>query len=393
MNIKSPKTIACVFFAAIVLISLGSIMFFNRIKPTSIILNDYSASRLGDQLVGYSKAKWLSYKYGIPFQLIPFKGCEHLNVSKEQHYTSISNFFNRIFYKFYGRPVRINSEEELITALATSKKPTRFLVHMSTRLCEHSNNNIGLDPYDNAWIASALYECMRQNPIFSQELKKMLQPITPIDHMRLPKDRITVAVHVRKGGGFDPQLLSQQYFSNPLQATHYEQFYITPNIAQNITSYAYDLKTLLLSSDKQWPDKFPPEQYYVNEIQNISNFFDNAPLYVYIFTDDKDPVGLMKRIEKNTDKQNIVFDCRKGKNSHDTNVIYDMYAMADFDCLIRSGSHFAYISQLVGNHTIVVYPLHLKWIESEILLVDRVGVIIQTKKPSQKNFGHQEKKG
>lgn len=393
MNFACFKSIAVISFVFITA-TLSTLILFNQNKQSTIILNDYSGSRLGDQLIGYSKAKWLSYKYAIPFKLIPFHGSEELNVSHEEKYTNLSNLFNRIFYKFFGQRIRINSEEELVAALATLKKPTLFLVHMGTRLCEHINNNAGTDAHDNAWRPSVIYELMRQNPPFSQELKKMLQPLTPINHMNVPKDRMTIAVHLRKGGGFDPSLASKQYFDKQFQVTQYEQIYSSPKdnnflpyLSKNIPSCFYDPKNTSQAADKQYLDKFPPEQYYVNQIQNISNLFGDIPLYVYIFTDDQNPIALMKRIEKNVNKPNILFDCRTEKNRHNTNVIYDMHAMADFDCLIRSGSHFAYISQLVGNHKIAVYPLHLTWINSEILWVDRVGVIIRTEAPPQKKFG------
>ncbi len=40
-----------------------------------------TGSRFGDQICGYSKTKWLSYKYKLPFLFIPFKYSQELTVS------------------------------------------------------------------------------------------------------------------------------------------------------------------------------------------------------------------------------------------------------------------------------------------------------------------------
>jgi hypothetical protein len=397
MKNKRYKTIAFLSFISIIITALVTIVVFNRNEPSVIIVNKCEGGRLGDQLISYSKAKWLSYKYNIPFRLIPFDGYKQLHLSQEPVYNTVFDFFNRAFYVLFGNTIKVNTEEQLVAARATINRPTRFVVHLGTRFYEHINSNTGSDAYDHAWLPSVLYELMVESPHFAKDLRKMLQPITPIDHIHVPKDRITVAVHIRKGGGFDPHLMSEQYFSKQFQVTKYEQLYydpehgdLSPYVSNNIPSFCYDIKNRLLSADKQWPDKFPPEQYYVTQLQNLSHFLGNPPLYVYIFTDDQDPVSLTKRIEKNTNKPNIIFDCRTEKNSHNTNILYDVYTMADFDCLIRSGSHFAYISQLVGNHTIIVYPLHIQWVDPKILWVNRVGVIIRTKEPPKERFGNYE---
>lgn len=383
---RYPKSVVLVLIVLTVASALGTVLFFNRNEPSTIIVNKCEGGRLGDQILSYSKAKWLSYKYSIPFRLIPFTGYEQLHVSNEPCYTTVTNFFNQAFYLFFGRTIKVTTEKEIVESLTTFKGPTRFVVHLSTRFCEHIKSNTGTDKQDHAWLPSTLYEFMRKHPDFGQALKDKLQPITPIPLMHLPSDKITVAVHIRKGGGFDPQILSEQYFDKEFQITTYEQ-QTENNSEKNICTCSYDAKSKSPYADSVWPDKFPPEQYYVTQLQNLSKYLHDIPLYVYIFTDDKDPVALTQRIEKNTNKPNITFACRTEKNSHGTNVLYDVYAMANFDCLIRSGSHFAYISQMIGNHKIILYPLHMRWVTSNILWVDRVGVIIRNQKQQAKKFG------
>lgn len=391
MEKNNLKKVSIVFVAFIIVFS--SIILFIHNKPYVIILNNYAAGRLGDQIIGYSKAKWLSYKYNIPFRLIPFANNECLNLSNEQHYTSISYFLNRVFYKIFGRIVWVDSEKDLVDGLAQLKGPTRFIAHINTRFYEHIDCNAGLDKYDYAWVSSGIYEIMVKYSDFAQKLKEMIQPLKKSYKITLSKNIMTVAVHIRKGGGFDLKLIAKQYYKKEPELVKYEQFYIKDNdknslqyISKNIPSFSYDLANRD-SADTRFLDKFPPEQYYVKQIRNLSDFLGNIPMYIYIFTDDQNPLQLMDRIKKAVDKPNIIFDCRKGKNSHDTNVLYDLYAMANFDCLIRSGSSFAYISQLIGDHKIIIYPLHVKWIDSKILFVDRVGVIVRNQELSSKKFG------
>ncbi len=375
--------------------ALGSVALFNCKKPHVIIVNNPGAGRLGDQLLGYSKAKYLSLKYNIPFLLIPFEYSDQLTLSQEKHYTRWSFFLQRVFYKLFARVVWVHTEEDMVEALKTLNGPTRFIAHLNTRFFEHINANVGLDRYMNSWAASFLYELTIKYPDFGAELKKMLQPLQPPPLMNLPKDRLSVAVHIRKGGGYfmDPDVTSQQYYSNEVHAVNYEQFCIDSDnqnfiseASKNIPAFDYDL-TNRDSVDKIHLDKFPPEQYYVEQIKNLSDFLNDVPLYVYIFTDDPEPVQLTKRVDDAVNKENIVFACRTSKNTHDTNVIDDWFALTYFDCLIRSGSFFPHAAQLIGHHKVIIYPLHLKWLNNQKLVADRVGITIRDKELFKRKYG------
>ena len=189
-------------------------------------------------------------------------------------------------------------------------------------------------------------EYMLQDQYFVVEAKNMLQPVVSLPQITLPQDKVTVAVHIRKGGGFDEPLNSIQYYQSG------GKFY----------------------ADERWPSKFPPEQYYVDQIKRISDLFGDALLFVRIFTDDRNPSRLLSRIKKAVNKNNITFSCRSHDNVHNAHVVEDFYNMARFDCLIRSGSHFAVAAQLLGNHQVIIYPKHLKWVGRK-LIVDEVTIV------------------
>ena len=55
-------------------------------------------------------------------------------------------------------------------------------------------------------------EYMLQDQSFAVELKNMLQPVVSLPKITLPQNKVTVAVHIRKGGGFDQSLNSIQYY-------------------------------------------------------------------------------------------------------------------------------------------------------------------------------------
>ncbi len=82
MPMRYSITRSFVSFLCVIVCIFGTLIFFNRNEPATIIVNRCEGGRLGDQILSYSKAKWLSYKYSVPFRLIPFNGFKQLHVSK-----------------------------------------------------------------------------------------------------------------------------------------------------------------------------------------------------------------------------------------------------------------------------------------------------------------------
>ena len=156
-----------------------------------------------------------------------------------------------------------------------------------------------------------------------------------------------MAVHVRKGTGYDQPLLSYQCFDNSTG-----RVVNNPCVCEAHKDYFVD---------KAYPVKFPPDQFYINHIKWLSEYYDNKSLYVHIFTDDPFPKVLRDQYEAAVNRQNIVWGCRENNNAHDQNVLQDLFDMAQFDCLIRSGSNFPQIAQLIGNHKMVIYPRDFEW--------------------------------
>ncbi len=280
--------------------------------------------RFGDKILAYVGAKWISYKFNIPLFFKPFQYSSMLRLGREE------KEYSKEIAKQFEKVVSVFSEQGII---------------------KHEQDNVIFESKGVFFRISGYpkfkqtMEYMLQDQYLVTELKKMLQPVVPLPQITLPQDKVTVAVHIRKGGGFDQSLNSIQYYRK-------KKFY----------------------ADERWTSKFPPEQYYVDQIKRISILFNDAPLFVYVFTDDRNPLGLVDRIKKAVNKSNIIFSCRGSGNAHNAHVVEDFYNMARFDCLIRSGSHFAIAAQLLGNHKIIIYPKHSKWVGRK-LIIDEVTII------------------
>ena len=246
--------------------------------------------RFGDKILAYVGAKWVSFKFNIPLFVKPFRYSSMLRFSREEKQ------YSKEIAKKFKKVILINSEQGII---------------------RHEEDNVLFETKGVYFRISGYpqfrhtVEYMLQDQHLVTELKNMLQPVVPLPQVTLPQDKVTVAVHIRKGGGFDQPLSSIQYY--------------------RVRYYA----------DKKFPLKFPPEQYYADQIKRISKLFDDAPLFVHIFTDDRNPLRLVDRIEKEVNRNNITFSCRNRGNAHDAHVVEDFYNMARFDCLVRSSSNFA----------------------------------------------------
>jgi hypothetical protein len=189
---------------------------------------------------------------------------------------------------------------------------------------------------------------------FMHTLKTCIAPCNPLPLLDLPTDKITVALHVRKGGGYDAPLASEQIFDK--------------------NTYPQRRNTRIDEpADVIWPLKFPPDQYYIDQIKHLHEMVSGAPLYIYIFTDDPNPADIARRYARELQIDTITFDYRPAGNKHNANVLEDFFNIARFDCLIRSGSNFAQMAQLIGDHKIVIYPKNAHWKRGRLIVHD-VGV-------------------
>jgi len=362
------------------------------------------SSRLGDRLITHIKAKWISYYYGMPL-FCPF-----------------SKYFDQLILSDIEKEYNSDIEKNFNNIIYLTKNGDRFRdsTYGYVNISQSKFKNI--DPQSNR-----LYVCNYYSEVsidwndkgFVKELKKTIFPKENVATPDIPKKCISVAVHVRKGGGWDQPLFSEisensklwayaiqlydcrdlvkllvQYGVNPLS---WGFMYVTSKLYsamfgsyRDISSFLHeicdDFKHTFFAlvdaqrvargcgyADKIWPLKFPPDQYYIDQIKRLHSLLNKSPLHIHIFTDDRNPKRIINRYKRELNIQNITFSCRDTGNFHDSNVIQDLIAMTHYDCLIRSLSNFALISDIMGDFFIVMYPQRGYW-RNNTLIMDKIKV-------------------
>lgn len=321
--------IACLFF--FLFIQTVIVANPNSTPRLSIIYSDGSrGDRFGDQLIVYIRSKWISYKNHLPLYVRPFEYYDCLKASD------------------------IDLELEIL--------PQGFNCKRGKDIDTES-----LKKFDHIYIVTLypllsdeFFDTLKKESTFLKQLRELISPKEPLNLITPPKDSISIAVHIRNGGGYDNPLKSVQIFSQ--KENHL-----------SVHSEGYQ--------DETNPLKFPPEQYYIDQIKRISKILSHKPIYLFIFTDDKNPSLLAKRIKKNVNLDNIIFDCRKSDTRHDKNILEDFFSMLNFDCLIRPGkSYFSKIIHLLGDFKIEIFPTNFHWIKDkkkrEYLIMDDIETLI-----------------
>lgn len=281
----------------------------------SAVTYTFSGGRFGDNLLSYSRAKYISYLYDIPLLYIPFAYSDSLMMHNlELHYSQekVKEYKGVVSYKQVNGV--IDSEADIIYVVPF------FPESVYERNCPRN-------PY--------LFDVDWDNPKFKQELQKMIKSVDRLNLLQMPTDCITVALHVRIGTGFDL-----------------------------IGNYTYD------DMIKWHPLKWPPLSFYVEALQKVAAQFPDQKIYVYIFTDHNNPSELMDYFAKIITDTRIQFDCRLYGNNHNTNVLEDFFSLLQFDCLIRSDSNFSVMAEKIGDYKILIAPKHVSQQNGETIIDD-----------------------
>jgi len=289
----------------------------NETQKHKAVTYSFSGGRFGDNLIAYFHAKWIALKYGYAFLYKPFGFSEGLNLHKmDQTYRSFSNF-----------PKKITISD--VKQFANIKYPCLITVpYFPESKCEYEmlkHAKMGLPFFDVDW----------EDPVFKKEVQECLTPLEAVKTLTLPKDCISVAVHVRRGGNHD----------------NYE------------------------NAAKGYPLKFPPDNYYIAQIKRIAQIYKDKMLYVYIFTDDLNPRGIVETYSRALNNPKLVFDFGKEQSLPEgkSRIFHDFFSMAKFDCLIRCMSNFSIVASKLGNYKVMTTPLIAHHDGSQVI-VDEVEV-------------------
>lgn len=270
-----------------------------RLQRGNAISYSFSGGRFGDNLIAYFHAKWMAYKTGLPFLYVPFLYSENLNLDiLDQPLNDSFRFKNSLAMK---KNSSFNFTEAQSSLFIIPYFPEcKFELEMHSFLRE-------LPSFDVDW----------DDPEFHREVVECLTPKRSIKTLELPKDKVTVGVHVRRGGGVD-----------------------------------------MNQPDLYFPLKFPPDSYYIQQIARIAKIFDKKKLYVFILTDDLNPEQIVNKYRQALNNPNIEFSCRAQNNSPFHNVLEDFFSIPKFDCLIFCQSNFSIVASKMSNYAIDITPYH-----------------------------------
>lgn len=305
------------------------------------IANRISGGYFGDNVSHYIKCKWLAYKYNLKFYFQPFQYAADLNAYTQETMLTpeIANSFQR--------HISITHEAQIPSNL-------------------YSGTLMFLEPYSPGFEFGTedliSYLLLNSPADFLDNLKFSLQPWNKIPELQVSKKMISVAVHIRKRVPSDNPLYSIQEYDSSAYNLKQTPFYLKRN---NRIHSEISLKALY-ADIHDGPMKFPPTQYYIDQIKKISEFFNDSPLYVQIFTSDTNSQMLYESIKRAVGKNNIIF--AQITPNWNSQVVEDCYLMSTFDCLIKSISTFSSISQIMGDHAITIFPGNYFWDNNKLVI-------------------------
>jgi hypothetical protein len=262
-------------------------------------------SRFGDNLLTYLHAKWISYQRQIPFRYKPFKYSSKL-VMHDREFRLSRDKKDRTISKIDVEPIDLEKTESTLY------------------ICPYFPE----DPWELARVPCYRFEVDWKDPEFRKGVREMIQPKKRLRLVEPSKKTINIAIHVREGGGFDPE-----------------------------------------STKLDSPLKLPPLSFYAEGLSKIVALFPDKKILCHVFTDAVDPQKIVDVLKTAAPSgASVKFDYRKSKNRHDKNVIEDFFSLFNFDVLIRSQSNFSMIPALIHDYAIVYSPIGAKVEEGKVVI-------------------------
>lgn len=307
------------------------------------------SGRLGDQLLAYMHAKWVSYVYKIPVWYKPFTYSDQLVLSRLETLYQEGNLKQFQYIKEFKKTDTLSIQPATSTLYVIPYFPESLEEHQEAQPGINASNNHAR-PAGNYFYFSVDW----QDPVFLAQIRSAIKPIKELRLVQPVQDLINVAVHVRKNsGGFDLPFLH----GLPEEKYDPHQKYV----------------------DVIFPFKHPPDEYYIEQIKKIYSMCNQRPLYVFIFTDDPDPIKIMNKYREEINNENISFACRTSENNHYSNVLEDLFSMMGFDCLVRADSNLSIVASILADYALLITPAHHRW-EGRKLYIDAVNIKINQQK-------------
>lgn len=327
------------------------IILMCSLNINGFITNASDAGYLGDRLINYIKAQYLSHKYKIPFKLRPLG-----------YSTEALTLHNHDPIATFSKPIiRVTDESQLINAHPS------YIYNVSYYCKIQGCTSL----YDiNTWHS------ILNDKVFIRKIKKLIAKKEDIK-LDIPQDVMAIAIHVRKPLDADYPLKSCQFYnSSKLHNKRSHQEF--KNNCNPIMRTLY--------SDIGNPEKFVPDQFYIDQLKRIRSLFPHKKIVVYLFTNYHHGSQLCSLYRKKLNDNNLSFVIDNSSYTH--RLIDDIINMSKFDYLIRSRSNYSQIADFIGNHKLVISPQTLAWYKNEhgqdCLVVEKV--IIKTNEKGKCHF-------
>lgn len=315
-------------------LSIILIFLSSMIEAKSAVTYSLSGGRLGDNLLAYCHAKWISYKYDIPLLYKPFEYADQLQLSvKELPLTQ----------------ERINGFEAIIDISKVSSytiEPNKNILYVipyfPESIIERENNPRYFYYFPIEW----------KDPGFNKILRQMISPLYQLAQPEIPNNVLSVALHLRIGTLFDIGTLNE-----------YEE-----QTKQGINQL-----------------KFPPFSFYYKQIERIRSLYPDRDIFIYVFTDHTDPQELVEIIKKNVDCARVSFGYHTQSNCYYRNVLEDFFSFKLFDCVIRPDANFSMVATKLFDFKILISPWHAIR-ENDEVIIDVINVEEETKSYLKNNL-------
>lgn len=262
---------------------------------------ELSGGRLGDNLISFMHAKWISYKYNIPLLYRDFEHADAFAFSQKYDL-----FTNEIEEVSNIRHIGLKRREKKFISVY----PLYYnVLYFPDCRFEHFGEYVFYNHY------FPYFHVDWSDPNFRKELLSDLTSSRQFNLIYPPKGYTSVAVHMRRGGGVDC----------PHSLTHS-------------------------------PLNFPPDAYYTSQLRRVIDHLEGEKVFVHLFTDDQNPKALVEMLRSTLLDCNIEFGFTDPKILRENPVMEDFFSLANFDCLIHAQSNFSVSASKLKKYRVRVCP-------------------------------------
>lgn len=293
--------------------TIGFIFLFmmNSLFAGPAVTYGFSGGRFGDNLTSYLHAKWIAFYYKIPLVYIPFAYSSELMMDEKESSEPQFIGFNKFLMTDFSQP-------------SFDISSTLYVCPYFWELDQEINN-----------LPSFYFKVDWKNKEYRRIVREMISLKRTLQLVHPPEEMVSIAIHVREGGGFD----DPKY---PL----------------------YD------------PPKCPPIHFYIDSLLQVLELLKGKQIYCHIFTDAREPKVILDTIQQMIPSDTrIIFTCRENNNCHNANVLEDFFSLFNFDILIRPQSNFSIVPSLIHDYAIICCPISYS-IDNQIVKIEEIKISI-----------------